>query len=442
MANAFVNVDKDVVDPNSPYTYQDREYAKALADQMRDALFASIDDMQSIMENFEPPEIDIDTVIPKATGPNYPSKPNLAPAELDDNWPTNYPSTPIMQPYGNLDFSFIAPTPPEEINANFDWQGTPYTSEMFNALFDRIYYNVVNGGHGLTEVVYSAIIAMEQEARRINQEREYRIALDSVGETGFNLGSGILGGLQAETFREMAKLDQDSLNNITIKNFDMATENTKFFVNAGLDLEKILRAAYEASEDRSFESAKFAKDITVRVYSELIKAYVSKWEGIKVQMQAFLAKIEAITAYNNGQIDVFEGLWRGIETQVKAISAKNQAILDDRKNQVEIYKTEVEAISAQWASAIANANLELEGVKLEVQLAVEEAKTNLEAYIGQAELSKGTADSIAKIAAQAMASALGIIHTSLSSSYSASEAISESWSHSENLSESHSYSEE
>ena len=442
MANAFVNVDKDVVDPNNPYTYQDREYAKSLADQMRDTLFASIDDMQSILRNYEPPEIDIDTVIPKATGPNYPNKPDIAPVTLDDNWPTDYPTTPILQPYGDLDFSFVDPIPPDEISSNFDWMGTLYTSEMYTALFNRIYDNVVNGGYGLTEAVYSSIIAMEREARRINQDREYRVALDSVGETGFNLGSGVLGGLQAETFNTLTKLDQDSLNNITIKNFDMATENTKFFVEAGIDLEKLLRAAYEASEDRSFESAKFAKDITVRVYSELVKSYLAKWEGVKVLMQAFLAKIEAITTYNTGQIDIFEGLWRGVETQVKAISAKNQAQLDDRKNQIETYKTEVEAISAQWASSISNANLELEGVKLEVQLAVEEAKTNLDAYVGQAELSKGIADSTAKIAAQAMASALGIIHTSLSSSYSGSEAISESWSHGESLSESHSYSEE
>lgn len=441
-SNPFVNVDKDVVKPEKPYTYADREYAKDLADSMKDLLLASIDDMQGILKNYDPSDVRIDTEIPKARGPNFPSKPILSSAELDDNWPTNYPSTPILLGYGNLDFSFVSPIPPDDINANFGWLGAIYTSEMYNALFARIYDNVINGGHGLTEAVYNSIIAMEQEARRINQEKTYRTSLDSVSETGFNLGSGILGGLQAETFRELSKLDQDSLNNITIKNFDMATENTKFFVNAGIELEKLLRATFEAFENRRLEASKFEKEIVVSVYAEHIKSYVSKWEGIKVQMQAFIAKIEAITSYNTAQVSVFEGLWSGIETQVKAIAAKNQAILDDRRNQIEIYKVEVDAVSQQWSTAIANAGLELEGVKLEVQLAIEQAKINLEAYTGESEVAKSIQDSIAKIAAQAMASALGIIHTSLSSSYSGSEAISENWSHGESISESHSYSEE
>ena len=441
-SNAFVNIDKDVVHPNSPYTYQDREYAKNLADQMLNLMLASIDDMQSVLENYSPSDIDIDTDIPVAEGPNYPSPLSLGPVNLDNSWPTDYPTVPILRPYGVLDFSFLKPTPPDDIDSNFSWLGTEYSSELYVALFDRVIDNVRNGGYGLTEAVYTSIINMAQEAKRISQDRLYREALDSVGESGFNLGSGILGGLQAETFRELAKLDQDYINNTTIKNFDMATENTKFFTTTGVELEKLLRLAYESSEDRSLEVAKFAKDVTIRVYSELVKSYIAKWGGVKINLEAFLGKIEAITAYNNGQISVFEGAWQGVNTQVTAIASKNEAILSDRKNQVDIYKVEVDAVSAQWSTSIANANLKLEGVKLDAQIAIEEAKTNLDAYIGQAELGRNIADSISKIAAQAMASALGIIHTSLSSSYSGSEAITESWSHGEGITESHSYSEE
>lgn len=442
MSNAFVNIDKDVVHPSTGNTYVDRAYAKNLADQMLDLLLASIDDMQGLLKNYDPPEIDVDTEVPKAEGPNYPSSPNLGPLNLDQNWPTSYPTAPNLLPYGVLDFSFLEPTPPDDIDSNFSWLGSEYSSELYNALFDRVIDNVINGGYGLTETVHSSIIEMAREAKRISQDRLYREALDSVGESGFNLGSGILGGLQAETFRELAKLDQDFINNTEIKNFDMATENTKFFVSTGVDLEKLLRAAYEASENRSLESAKFAKDITIQVYSEFVKTYLAKWQGVKVNLEAFLGKIEAITAHNVGQVSVFEGAWKGISAQVGAIASKNDSIISDRRNQVEIYKAEVDAVSSQWNTAIANANFELEGVKLEVQLAVEEAKTNLEAYTGQADLGRNISDSIAKIAAQGMASALGIIHTSLSSSYSGSEAISESWSHGESLSESHAYSEE
>jgi len=440
--NAFVNIETGVVNPNSAYTYQDREYAKTLADQMLNLMLTSIDDMQGVLANYKPSAIDIDTDIPEASGPNYPDPLALSPLQLDNNWPTNYPRTPTLMSYGVMDFSFLEPTPPDNIDSNFSWLGTEYSSELFEALFDRVIDNVRNGGYGLTDAVYTSIINMAQEAKRISQDRLYRAALDSVGESGFNLGAGILGGLQVETFRELAKLDQDYINNTTIKNFDMATENTKFFVTTGVELEKLLRQAYEATENRSLEASKFAKDITIQVYAEFVKSFIAKWEGVKINLEAYLGKIEAITAYNNGQISVFEGVWKGISTQVSAIASKNEAMISDRKNLVDIYKVEVDAVSSQWSTSIASANLELEGIKLQVQLAIEEAKTNLDAYIGQAELGRSIADSISKIAAQAMASALGIIHTSLSSSYSSSEAISESWGHSENLSESHSYSEE
>lgn len=442
MTNAFVNIDKDVVKPNAPYTYSDREYAKNLADLMKDTLFSAIDDMRGVLENYKPAVLNIDTSIPDTSGPNYPSTPVLANQALDNSWPKNYPGPPILLSYGNLDFSYVAPIAPDEINSNFGWEEDLYASQLYEALFDKALYNVINGGTGLSDIVYTAIVNQEQEARRINQDRTYRLALDSAGETGFNLGSGILGALQAETLREFAKLDQDSQNALRVKNFDLATENTKFFVNAGVDIEKILRAAYEASQDRSLESAKFAKDLTIQVYSELTRAFVAKWEGIKVELEAHLGKIEGTTAYNTGLVDIYEGQLKAIETQVNAISAKNQSILDADSSKIDIYKANVSAISDQWRTIIAKSNLDLEGIKLEVQLQVEQAKINLDAYTGGAELSKAITDSIAKIAAQAMASALGIIHTSLSSSYSGSEALGENWGHSENLSESHSYSEE
>ena len=83
----------------------------------------------------------------------------------------------------------------------------------------------------------------------------------------------------------------------------------------------------------------------------------------------------------------------------------------------------------------------LEKVKLEIDYQVEQSKLNLEAYTQKALLAEKVAETISNISAQAIASALGAINTSMSHGYHGGETLSEHFGHSDSIGESHSYQE-
>lgn len=288
-------------------------YTRTFADEMQETLALAIADLQNIVGTYNPPLITVDTDIPDMDQPVFPSSPSI-----DD-----------------------------------------YVSTIWDILFTKVTNDIINGGSGLSNPVYNAIVAREQEARRLNQDREYRKALDGVGSQGFDLPSGHVAAVQVEMGRELLSRDQDALNNLQIKDFDLATENTRFAVTTGLELEKLLR-------------------------------------------EAWVANVNAT---------------------------------------VDIFKAETDGIAAKYAALADWAKVQIEGIKIEAEVAIKNGELGLTAYNASVALAEKIAEAIAGIATQSIASALGAINTSMSNSYSGSENRGESWGHSENLSESHSFTE-
>jgi len=440
-SGAFVNTpDWQNVTPSSYGVYSLIDYAKSMADTFLAELSTSLEDLQGLVGTYNPDKIDIDTDVPQATGPTFPTPPQFADLVLDDSWPANWPFPPILTDYGNLDFEFIAPLPPAEIDGNFGYIPSEYTSEMWDALFTKVYNWIVEGGTGLTPAVHSSIVQREQEARRINEDREWNNAINAVGENGLNLPSGQAGAILSEFQREKGKRDATALLEIMIKDFDLATENTRFAITSGLTMEGMLRQAFENLENRGFEIAKAAKDFLIRVYEANVKMYLAKWEGIKLAMEALTAKIHAITELNTGKIEIYSKQVDATAKQIDGITQKNAALIADRQGRWSIYGTEVGAIATQWEIAIKNAGLDLEGIRLQVQILLEEAGLDQKAYDAAASLAERVSSAIAQFQAQVAASAIGMMHTSVSSGWSAGESISETISHGESLGESHGYS--
>lgn len=426
--------------PNSMYSQivDTIDYTRAYADDMRDRLAQAIEDLGDILENFDPQIPDFDTDLPDIDRPSLPQRPSFGELELDDNWPDDFPVDPVLMEIGNLDFDYVAPEPPAEIDPNFSWSPDQYTSDMWFALFSKVHGDIINGGNGLPHDVYQAILAREREARRVAQDREYRRSLDAVGARGFNLPGGMVAAIQLETMREMMAKDQDAINNIAIKDFDLAVENMRFAITTGVELEKILRMTYDSLQKLNFEAAKAAKDYLIAVYSENVKAYLAKWEGIKTRMEALKAKVDAIVSYNDGLVKTYLGKAEVFNARINAIVEKNKALVEERKAEVALYTAEVDAVSKEYALLIEEVKARMEAMRLEISAAIDEAKINLEAYTSKAQLSERISEAIAQISAQAIASALGAINTSMSHGYSGHESLSEAWSHSERLGESYS----
>lgn len=416
-------------------------YFKEYADEQRGKLDAAISTLLELVGNFDPQVSEIDVPVPTVDGPPFPIKPNWAPLGLDDGWPDKIPGAPPLMPYPNMDFQYTVPPPPEQISGEWNWAVTPYSSEMWYALFTRVHNSIINGGSGLNDDVYSSIVAREQEARRLNQDRDYQQGMDAVGALGYNLPSGHVATFQRAFQFELMHLDQDALNNLIIKDFDLATENTRFAITTGTELEKLLRSTWESAQKMGLEAQIAAGNYLVSVRDTNIKVYLASWEGIRLDMETLKMQVETITASNEGNLKVWLGQASIYETEINGIVEKNKGLVDARQGEVDVFKAEVQAVAVQYESLVKEAELELKASQLEIEQAIENAKIDLEGYLGQAGLSKEIATSIAGIAAQAIASALGAMNVGMSQGYSSGESRSESWSHGESLGESHSFKE-
>ena len=414
-------------------------YTREYADQMRETLTDGINNLNDVIGTYDPKIGSVDVNLPALDPPSFPDKPTFPPRDLDTNWPANIPTEPTYKDYGNIDFEFVAPTPPDEIDGNFSWSPDDYTSDMWAALFAKVNGDIINGGTGLTDSVHAVIVAREKETRRANQDNEYQNALDGVGSRGFDLPSGQIAALQRDIATEIISKDQDSLNNITIKDFDLATENTRFAITTGVELEKVLRSTFEEAQKRSFESAKAAKDFLVTVYNANIQAYIAQYEGVKIRLDSLKTKVDAISEYNKGITEVYLGKASVYESQIKAITEKNKGMVDARKGEVEVYSTEVQAVSTEYMALVEDLKVRLESSRLEIDTTVKESELNLQAYTDKASLTERVAEAVSNISAQAIASALGAINTSLGNTYHASGGVTEHWSHGETLNESHNF---
>jgi len=443
MSNPFVNIDGSNVSTSSMRNEIENTiaYTRTFADEMRVSLSTGIENLNAVVGTYNPEISEIDTTVPTIDGPTFPARPSFGELGLDDNWPADLPLAPIFMDYGDMDFSFVTPSAPDEIDGNFDWSATEYSSEMWQALFTKVHSDILNGGTGLSGSVHAIIIAREQYARKTNQDREYRRGLDAVGARGFNLPSGQIAAFQRDIASDIIGKDQDALNNITVKDFEMATENTRFAITTGAELEKVLRSTYDASETRGLEAKKATKEYLIQVYDANIKAYLAKWDGVKIRMESLKAKIEGIASYNDGNTKVYLGQAQVFEAQINAIVEKNRGLVDARKGEVDVYSAEVQAVATEYGALVEEIKVKMEGVRLEIISAIEEEKINLSAYQSKAQLTEKVAEAVSNISAQAVASALGAISASMSNDYSATESRREGWTHTENLSESHDYDE-
>ncbi len=412
------------------------EYTRAFADDQIASLAIAIENLEEVVGTYNPDDITVDTTLPTLNGSAFPTKPTWLPLELEDDWPDNYIPEPKFQEYGEFDFEYVAPTPPDEVDGEFSWTEQDYNSDGWQTLFAYVQnYMLGNESYSLPDDVYNALVAQEQEARRINQNREFATGLAATGANGLNLPGGRQSAFISQFQNNVAKLDQDALNNITTTNFNLSNENRKFFITSFTDLERITREAFNQAQNRSLDAAKAVKEYLARFLSENIRLFLGKWEGIRLKFEANKLKIDSISARNNSETAIYVARADVLKSRIDAITAKNKGLVDARIGEISAYAAEVEAVRAEWLALIEEIKLHQENIRLEFEKELRIGEFNLQAYTNKSQLAKDVALGIAGIASQGVASALGAINTSLSNSYSGSENVGANWGFSAGLTE-------
>lgn len=415
-------------------------YTRGYADEMRTTLSTAIENLEEVVSSYHVTVSNIDTNIPWADRPNFPIRPTFGDLNLS-NYPDSYIPEPVFKEYGLLDYDYETPQTPTEVESNFNWVATNYTSDMWQILFAKVHNALLNDSYGLSDDVHAAEIAREQRIRKINQDREFQVGLTTVGATGWNLPGGhyqeFLQDFQDKVIRE----DQNALDNITKISFDIALDLKKFYLTAAADLEKVLRDTFDKAENISLEAAKAVAEYLWKFKELNIRIFLGKWEGIKTKFEALRVKADSIANWNESETKIYVARTQALDSRFKAISEENRGKLDSRKSEVEIYATEVDAISKEYIALVEDVKTHQEAVKARIDRELKVEELEVTAFAEKTKVAVAVATGIANIGSQGVASALGAINTNLSNSYSGNEGRSEAVSVQAELQETHSWKE-
>ena len=388
-----------------------------------------ISDVQIPVMTFRPPDYnmpetpDLDTVtppgdLPQINMPEVPTAPNIS-----------LPDPPALN-------EIILPSPPDiripifdselppviiEVPGEFNWQETPYNSDIWCDLLDNVLHGLQYGGTGLDPEVEQEIWDRAKRRQSIEDDATMRKIRDTYSARGYDMPPGALAGAEIEAYRN-ADLNKQNLNSdIAVKQAELAQANTNFILDKGVQLEQILRGFHETQANRSFEAAKMIfqsgieimnariakSNLELEKYKADAAVYESRVRAALTAVEVYKAQVEAARVSSDIQknlVDIYEKQIAAMDTYVRMYSAQMDAVkvaaqieqikmeifnletkayiarMEGEKIKFDVYATQVDAEKAK-AAMYAKTQLEAENMKLEAVL--KQNTMDIEKYRGE-----------------------------------------------------------
>jgi hypothetical protein len=307
---------------------------------------------------------------------NNPQKPSLdmidAPGSAPEINTPDLPGVPdISLPNAPTIDTISLPSPPtstlQEFNeelaiedisidgVSFNWQESPYVSEIWSTLVEKVADGIRDGGTGLAPGVEQEIWDRAQRRQQAENEKLYRETEEYFASRGWPMPPGAMAGRLAEVSQEIAKNNTDLNGKIAIEQAELAQKNTHFLLDKGVNLEQILREFFTATANRSLDAAKTVVGSAIDLFNARVAGYNLKVERYKALVAAYESRVRAALE----AVEIFKAQIEGARVTTEV-----------QKNLIEIYTRQIGAIetrvrlySAQMDGAKVAA--EIEGLKLE-----------------------------------------------------------------------------
>lgn len=352
-----------------------------------------------------------------------------------------FPLAPVLKSAPSVDLNYDKPTKPLDVNPVLGYNETPYNSDMWYDLFTKVHDGVLNGGTALSADAEDAAYSRAKNRQRTEHEEAYAKALAEIKVKGIKFPQLAVKAIEAKFAASVARDRTDLLSDIMLKQAQLANDNTRFLIERGADLEKILRDFHVKNQTLTLEAKKAAARLILDNYAEKNKAYIAQWQGIAEELRAKVAAVEVVVAENKVLGEAYKIATDGAIAKTNQIAKERDSLVEGYKGEVSAYESKVRAQTAWYNALTENQKAKLEKNRLELQKAVEEVKATLDSNVSLNNLREKILEAMANIAAQVMASALNAVNTSIGHSTSASESRNESWSHSGSGAESHTFDE-
>jgi len=312
--------------------------------------------------NIDPGEPDAINNIELPANPIYalPSLPTLKEAQIPDPPSLTMPTFEGTMPVDDL----IMPT------NTFNFSEERYASDLLDAAKAKLKADVENGGAGLGAVVENAIWTREQERDELALEEAKDRTAAEWSERGFPLPDGVLTSMLQELEKTYTNTRLTTSKDISIKQAEMALQNTQFAVQQAIALEGQLITYSSQIAERQLQSAKHLIDASIAIFNAAVVKYNAKLDAYKTQAAVYESKIRAALA----QTEIYRNQ---IEAQKLTLDMDNAL--------VELYKAQLAGVE----QLINCYRAEMEGAKIRTdveRLKLEAYKSKVEAYIAKINL--------------------------------------------------------
>lgn len=359
------------------------------------------------IERFTMPEftvLDPQINIPEDPVLSWPTDPGSAPS-LDDV------TTPIAPSYTLPTvptFEDIAlPTAPDLEDVRFDgirpdvtidapgnlfvFEEQPYSSDVRDALVEKVLADIRNGGTGLGAEVEQAI--WDRARNRMREDRQQ--ALDEIrnkyAASGCSRPSGPMAAAEARVDREYGRKLSDLDRDILVQQSELAQKNTQQALDLSVRLEQISVDLHNKVMDRAVMAAREVAAAAINAFDAQVRAHNLQLDQYKTDATVFESRIRASLMSLEKYKAMLEGAkirgeLRGQDVELYTAQLKGvMAVIDIYKSEMEgariksevqvqkltAYRSSVEAYSSRVNANVARYNA------YSAKLAGEKAKADI-----------------------------------------------------------------
>lgn len=369
----------------------------------------------------------------------FPNVPYYVEVLLNNAWPTDKPIKPQLDDIGPIDWSVTEPPTPKALETFFNHIPSSYSSELRAQLTLNMLNDLKNGGNGIPEHVYAALINKERDTRLRQQDEALREAMKAAGGRGFGITEedGRYSSILSEMYRAQVHADQNAHNNIVALDYEYTVRAKEFSHNLSTELERLFSSDFNLSEGRRLEVSRLEYQLTLEGNKQAIELYIAQWQGIVSKTERLIAHIDGVSALNKNKTDIYTAQWDGYSANVAGVAAENQAKLQQRSLQLQNKQLEVGLTATQRQENRADAEFDLKQELAELNAELQEFGINLDGYKSGADLTASVLGTISKVLGQLTASTLATTGSTATMSFRGGESVSHSKSWAANLSESY-----
>jgi hypothetical protein len=333
------------------------------------------------------------------------------PTRPDMTVATPTPPDPFQVAAINIaDIPAIDPITLPQIGA-FSYAERDYVSPLNAAMVAKLIDYVINGSDGLDPNWEQDMINRNLTRDEKMTQLEIEKIADSAAAFGWDLPQGSLKATIDKALMDYYDKKQDQSLTIFIKQFESSFQNNQFSLTTSLQYEGMMIAHFEAIENRALQAARSVTELGIAIYNAYVSRYNVYLQAIKMQMDISFERARTQIQVEGLQLQVFLGNINLYKINFDALLSRIQTLAHVYGVDVQKYSADISLSEAKGRIVERQQEFSQADLTTNLHIALERAKTNLQAYIELANIQIHAATAGGNIWSQTVAGALNAVNS-------------------------------